>query len=71
MLSPNLDKATGVGLTVRPVAVTAMDTIKWFKEKWPNGRDKWRAGLKAEKEQQVLAAWYEKKGAAATKPSGT
>ena len=69
--SSNNDKATGVGLTFRPVAVTAMDTIKWFKEKWPNGRDKWRAGLKAETEQQVLKAWHEKKGNATTKPSGT
>ena len=64
------DKAVAVGLTFRPSGVTALDTIKWFKEKWPKGREKWRAGLKPEKEQQVLKAWHEKKGdQPATKPS--
>ena len=37
--------------------MTAGDTITWFKK---NRRPdtKWRAGLKPEKEQQVLAAWH-------------
>jgi 2'-hydroxyisoflavone reductase len=66
----NNEKAISVGLTFRPAAVTAKDTIDWFKEKWPQGRDRWRAGLKPEKEQQVLAAWHAKQGTApATKPS--
>ncbi len=55
------DKAVAVGLTFRPVAVTAMDTLAWSKSKWPEGRKKMRAGLTPEKEQKVLAAWRARK----------
>jgi 2'-hydroxyisoflavone reductase len=53
------DKAVAVGLTFRPAAATAMDTLHWVKEKRPKDR-KWGAGLSPEKEQKVLRAWHEK-----------
>jgi 2'-hydroxyisoflavone reductase len=73
----NSDKAIAVGLTFRPTAVTAKDTLDWFKQKWPEGRRfRGGAGLKPDKEKTVLAAWHAKKGdvapatAPATSPSG-
>lgn len=63
------EKAVSVGLTFRPAAVTAMDTLNWAKAQRPQDRE-WGAGLKPEKEQQVLAAWHAKKGhSPATTPS--
>lgn len=61
--SVNNAKAIAVGLSFRPVAVTAMDTLAWFKEKWPEGRRfRGGAGLKPDKEAAVLKAWHEKHG---------
>ena len=53
----------------RPLVVTARDTIEWFKAQRPKDRPQ-RAGLKPEKEQQVLRAWHEKQKGAASKPAG-
>jgi 2'-hydroxyisoflavone reductase len=54
----NADKAVGAGLTIRPVGVTARDTLDWFEalpeEEWPGGRS-----LSPERELEVLAAWHQ------------
>jgi len=52
-----VDKAIGAGLTFRPLAATARDTLAWFRTLPAERQGKLRAGLPAEREQQVLAAW--------------
>lgn len=54
------DKAVAVGLTFRPLAETAKDTLLWAKEQ-PQDRKR-GAGLDAEKEARVLKAWNESRG---------
>jgi 2'-hydroxyisoflavone reductase len=50
-------RAIGAGLAFRPLAVTAADTLEWWKTLPEERRSKLRAGLAAEKEAKVLAAW--------------
>jgi 2'-hydroxyisoflavone reductase len=52
-----IDKAVADGLTFRPIAETVADTIAWDKTR-PADRE-WRAGLKADKEAAILAAWHQ------------
>jgi 2'-hydroxyisoflavone reductase len=47
------------GLTFRPLADTARDTLAWFKAQPPE-RQKLKAGLSAEREAEVLAAWHKR-----------
>ena len=53
-------KAQAKGLTFRPVADTARDTVTWFEGLTPELQQKFssRAGLKPEREQEVLEAWH-------------
>ena len=39
---------------------TARDTLAWFKSQPPDRQAKLRAGLSAEREAEVLAAWHKK-----------
>ncbi|MCL4813391.1 MAG: NAD-dependent epimerase/dehydratase family protein [Vicinamibacteraceae bacterium] len=50
-------RALEQGLTFRPLAVTALDTLAWCKTWPPERREKLRAGLTPEREREVLAAW--------------
>jgi len=50
-------KALGAGLSCRPLATTARDTLAWFRTRPPDRQKELRAGIKPEREQQVLAAW--------------
>jgi len=54
-------KAIRAGLTFRPLAVTARDTLAWWKTLPPDRQKELRAGIKPEREQQVLAAWADAK----------
>ena len=51
-------KAWGAGLTFRPLAVTALDTLEWFKARPAEQKQRLRAGLEREKERAVLTAWH-------------
>jgi 2'-hydroxyisoflavone reductase len=51
----NLTKAIQHGLTFRPLAETVMDTLAWSASR-PEGYA-WRAGLKPEREKELLQAW--------------
>lgn len=53
-------RAVRAGLTFRPVADTARDTLAWWKTLPAERRDKLRAGLSAERERDVLAAWHKR-----------
>jgi 2'-hydroxyisoflavone reductase len=51
-------RAVAAGLTYRPLAVTAKDTLDWWATLPAERRAKPRAGLAAEKEREVLAKWH-------------
>ena len=57
-------KALAQGLTFRPLAVTAKDTLDWHKTRPPEERkamdDGAVAGIPASKETEVLALWHAK-----------
>jgi len=50
-------RAVAAGLTFRPIADTARDTMAWWKTLPEERRAKLRAGLSADREREVLAAW--------------
>ena len=54
----NCSHAIADGLTFRPLAETARDTITWFKTLPEERQSQPRAGLPAEREAEVLAAWH-------------
>ena len=57
----NIQRSVGKGLTFRPLELTARDTLAWFKSQPPE-RQKLKAGITAEREAEVLAAWHKKQG---------
>jgi 2'-hydroxyisoflavone reductase len=54
-------KAISAGLTFRPLADTARDTLKWWEAK-PEEEKELRTGIDPEKEARVLAAWHARNG---------
>ncbi len=55
-------RAIRAGLTFRPIADTARATLEWFRTQPEDRRSKLRAGLPAEREAKVLAAWKARAG---------
>ena len=55
-------KAYDAGLTFRPLADTAKDTLTWYHSRPAAEQEKARAGLAGDKEVAVLAAWHAKFG---------
>lgn len=51
-------RAIEAGLTFRPLATTAADTLEWWNALDDERRSKPRAGLAPDKEAKVLAAWH-------------
>jgi 2'-hydroxyisoflavone reductase len=58
MARTNISRALAKGLTFRPLADTARDTLAWFKSQAQDRQSKLRAGLTPEREAEVLAAWH-------------
>src|SRR5207302_10710693 len=56
----NINRALSKGLTFRPLAETARDTLAWFKSLPQDRQSKLRAGLTPEREAEVLTAWKKK-----------
>jgi len=52
-----IERALAKGLTFRPLAETARDTLAWFKSLPQDRQSKLHAGLTPEREAEVLAAW--------------
>lgn len=50
-------RATAAGLAFRPLADTVSATLQWFQEQPADRQADLRAGLSAEREAEVLAAW--------------
>ena len=53
----NINRAPSKGLTFRPLAETARDTLVWFKSQPQDRESKMKAGLTPEREAEVLATW--------------
>jgi 2'-hydroxyisoflavone reductase len=53
----SIDRALAKGLTFRPLALTAKDTLEWDKTRPEAQRTNRRAGLRPEREAEVLTAW--------------
>jgi 2'-hydroxyisoflavone reductase len=56
----SIQRALAKGLTFRPLAETARDTLAWFKSQPAERQAKLKAGLSPEREAEVLAAWHTK-----------
>jgi 2'-hydroxyisoflavone reductase len=61
MARTNISRALAKGLTFRPLADTARDTLAWFKSQSVERQAKLKAGLTPEREAEVLAAWKKHK----------
>ena len=59
----DIGRALRAGLTFRPLAVTAADTLAWFREQPAARQAKPRTGLTPEREAEVLAKWKASAGA--------
>lgn len=57
----SIKRALSKGLTFRPLPDTARATLDWFKKQTPERQSKLRAGIKPEREKEVLAAWHARK----------
>ncbi|MBL8958390.1 MAG: epimerase, partial [Gemmatimonadetes bacterium] len=58
----SIERAVAQGLTFRPLAVTARDTIDWFKTLPAERQGKMLAGLTPEREKELLAKWHQLHG---------
>ena len=56
------DAAIAAGLRYRPLAVSAGETLEWWKGLAEEDRATMRAGLTPEREAEVLAAWHRRSG---------
>ena len=54
----SIKKALAAGLTFRPLETTARDTLAWFKTLPADRQATLKAGLKPEREAEVLAEWH-------------
>jgi 2'-hydroxyisoflavone reductase len=59
----SIKKALDKGLTFRTLADTTQATLEWFHQQPAERQAKLRAGITAEKEKEVLAAWHAKQKA--------
>jgi 2'-hydroxyisoflavone reductase len=62
MARTHIDRALAKGLTFRPLAETARDTLAWFKSQPQDRQSKLRAGLTPDREAEVLAQWRKQLG---------
>jgi 2'-hydroxyisoflavone reductase len=53
----SIRNALAAGLTFRPLAVTAADTLAWFKQQTPERQAKLKSGMSPTREAELLAAW--------------
>src|SRR2546421_6949447 len=60
LTSISIQKALAQGLTFRSLSDTTQATLDWFKKQPADRQAKMHAGITAEREAQVLAAWHAK-----------
>ncbi|HEX4668263.1 MAG TPA: NAD-dependent epimerase/dehydratase family protein [Chthoniobacterales bacterium] len=56
----SIQRALDKGLTYRPLAETARDTLAWFKAQPKERQEKLKAGITKEREVEVLTAWHKR-----------
>jgi len=56
----SIQRALAKGLTFRPLAETARETLAWFKAQPAERQAKLKTGLSPEREAEVLAAWHKR-----------
>ena len=61
-LTWSAEKSLAAGLAIRPVEETVRDTLAWFRTLPEERQANLRAGIPAEKEAEVLAAWSASQG---------
>jgi 2'-hydroxyisoflavone reductase len=54
----NINKAVSHGLTFRSLSDTTRATLEWFRKQPPDRQAKMRAGIRPQREAEVLAAWH-------------
>jgi 2'-hydroxyisoflavone reductase len=59
----DMSPEVALGLTFRPLAVTAGDTLEYHFSRSPERQADLRAGLSAEREAEILTAWHARQGA--------
>jgi len=62
----DVSRAFAAGMKIRDRKVTALDTLNWFKSLPADRQATLRAGIKPEREKEVLAAWAERQAKTAT-----
>jgi 2'-hydroxyisoflavone reductase len=60
----SVTKAVEAGLTFRPLAVTALDTLKFHESRSAEARAELRAGIDPDREAEVLKLWHDSQGTA-------
>jgi len=58
----SVERAVAAGLTYRPLADTALDTLHFHESRPEEERGNMQAGISPEREREVLAAWHERHG---------
>jgi 2'-hydroxyisoflavone reductase len=54
----DISREVALGLTFRPLALTARDTLLYYNAQPAARQEAMRAGIKPEREAEVLAAWH-------------
>src|SRR5688572_21282699 len=60
-LTTNVDKALKHGLTFRSLSDTTIATLEWFRKQTLARQIRMRAGMKPQREAELLAAWHARK----------
>lgn len=55
----SVQRAVDAGLTFRPLAVTARDTLAWHQARPREERENLQVGIRPDREREVLRAWHE------------
>ncbi len=58
----SIQRALAKGLTFRPLAESARDTLAWYRAQPEDAKARLRGRFTREREKEVLAAWHAKKG---------
>ena len=58
----SVERAVAAGLTYRPLADTALDTLHWHEARPEEERNNLQVGISPEREREVLAAWHDSHG---------
>jgi 2'-hydroxyisoflavone reductase len=58
----DISREVALGLTFRPLAVTARDTLEYYHAQPPERQERLRAGITAKREVEVLKRWHERHG---------